>query len=39
MYGRALTLSRNLLNSSVARNQIVRRSHDDGGKPGVVSFI
>lgn len=39
MIGRALILNRNLLNASVARNQIVRRSHDDGGIPGAVSFF
>lgn len=34
-----MTMARNFLKPNVARNQLVRFSHDDGGIPGAVSKI
>lgn len=37
MIGRSALMARNFLKPNVARNQLVRLSHDDGGIPGAVS--
>lgn len=37
MIGRSALMARSFLKPNVARNQLVRKSHDDGGVPGAVS--